>query len=90
VAKLIIKLINVVAEKINGDPDMDSLLKIVFIPNYNVSLAGTLRALGGLSFSFGFCSGFVFVFVLCCCICCRYVVEVVLLLLLLYFLSAHA
>jgi starch phosphorylase len=44
-AKLIIKLINVVAEKINGDPDMDSLLKIVFIPNYNVSLAGTLAPL---------------------------------------------
>jgi starch phosphorylase len=41
-AKLIIKLINMVGEKINNDQDMESLLKVVFIPNYNVSLAGII------------------------------------------------
>jgi starch phosphorylase len=36
-AKLTIKLINNVAEIINTDPDADSLLKVAFFPNYNVS-----------------------------------------------------
>ncbi|VAW76188.1 Glycogen phosphorylase [hydrothermal vent metagenome] len=36
-AKLIIKLINSVAEVINNDPDTDNRLKLAFIPNYNVS-----------------------------------------------------
>jgi starch phosphorylase len=38
-AKLIIRLANDVAEIVNSDPTVRGLLKIVFLPNYNVSLA---------------------------------------------------
>ncbi len=38
-AKLIIQLANDVAEIVNTDPTVRGLLKIVFLPNYNVSLA---------------------------------------------------
>jgi len=38
-AKAIIKLINSVAERVNNDPKISKFLKIVFVPNYNVSLA---------------------------------------------------
>ena len=38
-AKLIIKLANDVARRINADATVEGLLKVVFAPNYNVSLA---------------------------------------------------
>ncbi len=37
IAKLIIKLINSVAEKVNSDPDVAGRIKVVFIENYRVS-----------------------------------------------------
>ncbi|KAH6829108.1 hypothetical protein C2S53_013256 [Perilla frutescens var. hirtella] len=39
VAKKIIKLCHAVAEKVNNDADVGDLLKVVFIPDYNVSVA---------------------------------------------------
>ena len=41
-AKRIIKLVSAVGTKVNEDPDIGDLLKVVFVPDYNVSLAEIL------------------------------------------------
>ena len=48
-AKLIIKLANDVAVKVNADPRMKGKLQAVFLPNYNVSLAEAIIPAADLS-----------------------------------------
>jgi starch phosphorylase len=48
-AKLIIRLANDVASAINDDPTLHGLLKVAFLPNYNVSLAEAIIPASDLS-----------------------------------------
>jgi starch phosphorylase len=48
-AKLIIKLVNAVAEVVNKDPDVRNRLKVVFLPNFSVSLGQKIYPAADLS-----------------------------------------
>jgi starch phosphorylase len=48
-AKMIIKLANDVAKRVNSDPSVGGLLKVAFLPNYNVTLAETIIPAADLS-----------------------------------------
>ncbi len=41
-AKKVIKLINCVAKVVNNDPDVKGMIKVVFLPNYSVSMSEVL------------------------------------------------
>merc|ERR1711937_1090494 len=48
-AKIIIKLINNIAEVVNNDPDVNQYLKVCFAPNYSVTLAQVVVPASDLS-----------------------------------------
>ncbi|ORC04464.1 glycogen phosphorylase [Mycobacterium persicum] len=48
-AKLIIKLVNSVAETVNADPDVNDRMKVAFIPNFNVQNAQVIYPAADLS-----------------------------------------
>jgi len=48
-AKLVIKLANDIARRINSDPSVGGLLKVIFVPNYNVSKAELIIPAADLS-----------------------------------------
>jgi starch phosphorylase len=48
-AKRIIKLINSVAAVVNADPDVAGRIKVVFLPDYNVSVSEVVVAAGNVS-----------------------------------------
>ena len=48
-AKLIIRFLNGIADTINADPDMDGLLRVVFLPDYNVKLGEQVYPASDLS-----------------------------------------
>ncbi len=48
-AKEVIKLIHCVADKVNNDPHISSMMKVVFLPNYGVSMAEVLQNAADIS-----------------------------------------
>ena len=48
-AKLIIKLVNSVAEVVNADPDVNGRLRVVFLPDYNVTFGQRVYPAADLS-----------------------------------------
>jgi starch phosphorylase len=48
-AKLMIKLINSVANVVNNDPDVDGRLKVVFVPDFNVTVGQLIYPAADLS-----------------------------------------
>lgn len=48
-AKKIIKLINTIADKVNNDYETNSLLKVLFVVNYNVTYAETIMPASNVS-----------------------------------------
>ena len=48
-AKLVIKLANDIARRVNSDPSVGGLLKVVFVPNYNVTNAELIIPAADLS-----------------------------------------
>ena len=48
-AKLIIKLINSVADVVNSDPDIKDRIKVIFRPNYNVKIGQIVYPMADLS-----------------------------------------
>ena len=48
-AKLVIRLINGIAETINADPEVSGMLRVVFIPDYRVTIASAVIPAADLS-----------------------------------------
>jgi len=48
-AKLVVKLVHAVADVVNGDPDVDGRLRVVFLPDFNVKRAQLIYPAADLS-----------------------------------------